>query len=202
MSTYSIAEFARLTGLSVKTLQRWDRLGKLKPGRTPTNRRSYSAQQLAQIAGIQRQVARVSVVYCRVSRQAQKPELQNQRACLETFCLAKGFEIDEWIEEIGGGLNFKRPQFVKLFERIIAGEIHLLVLAHQDRLARFGFDFLQHLCVTYGCELRVMNTESLSPEREMVEDLRTITHCFSARLDGLRNYQKALKKALQHDKGA
>jgi putative resolvase len=33
----------------------------------------------------------------------------------------------------------------------------------------------------------------------MVEDLMTITHCFSARLYGLRNYRKSLKKALEAD---
>ena len=91
--------------------------------------------------------------------------------CLEEFCIGKTLTVDEWIEEIGGGLNFKRPKFVRLFDRIIAGEIKQLVIAHKDRLARFGFDFLKHLCGVHRCDLIVMNTESLSPEREMVEDL-------------------------------
>jgi predicted site-specific integrase-resolvase len=91
---------------------------------------------------------------------------------------------------------------VKLFERIIAGEVKSLTVAHKDRLARFGFDFLKHLCNAHGCELVVMNTESLSPEREMVEDLMAITHCFSARLYGLRNYKKALKEALKNDQSS
>jgi predicted site-specific integrase-resolvase len=42
-----------------------------------------------------------------------------------------------------------------------------------------------------------LNTEKLSPEQEMVQDLMAITHCFSARLYGLRNYRKSLQKALQ-----
>jgi putative resolvase len=89
-----------------------------------------------------------------------------------------------------------------LFDRIIAGEVNCLVVAHKDRLARFGFDFLAHLCRHHKCELLVMNTESLSPEREMVEDLMAITQCFSARLYGLRNYKAALKKALKDDQGS
>jgi putative resolvase len=32
-----------------------------------------------------------------------------------------------------------------------------------------------------------------------VQDLITITHCFSSRLYGLRNYRKALQKALKDD---
>jgi predicted site-specific integrase-resolvase len=43
----------------------------------------------------------------------------------------------------------------------------------------------------------VLNTEKLSPEQEMVQDLMAITHCFSARLYGLRNYRKALREALK-----
>ena len=62
---------------------------------------------------------------------------------------------------------------------------------------RFGFDLFAHLCRRHGCEIVVMNTQTLSPEQEMVQDLMTITHCFSARLDGLRNYRKALDQALK-----
>ena len=53
-----------------------------------------------------------------------------------------------------------------------------------------------------GCEIVVMNTESLSPEQELVQDLMTITHCFSARLYGIRNYKKALEKAVKDDTSA
>jgi putative resolvase len=45
----------------------------------------------------------------------------------------------------------------------------------------------------------VMNTEQLSPEHELVQDLITITHCFRSRLYGLRTYRKALKKALKDE---
>jgi len=38
--------------------------------------------------------------------------------------------------------------------------------------------------------------QTLSPEQEMGQDLLAIIHCFSARLYELRNYRKALKKAL------
>ncbi len=82
---------------------------------------------------------------------------------------------------------------------IIADEIGTVVIAHKDRLTRFGFDLIAHLCEVHHCELLVLNTVSLSPEQEMVvQDLMTIIHCFSSRLDGLRNYRKALKEALAH----
>jgi predicted site-specific integrase-resolvase len=202
MNTYKANDFARLAGVSVKTLQRWDREGKLKPAaRTPGNRRLYSQEQLNTLLNRVPSRERVNVAYLRVSSQAQKPDLANQKKALEQFCLAKGIAIDEWISEIGGGLNFKRPKFTGLVDRIGRGEIATLVIAHRDRLARFGYDLLVHLCRTHGCQIVVLNTESLSPEQEMVQDLMTITHCFSARLYGLRNYRKAVQKALKTDRG-
>ena len=203
MNTYKAAEFARLAGVSVKTLQRWDRDGKLKPAsRTPGNRRLYTQEQLNTLLHRQPAEQRVTVAYLRVSSQAQKPDLANQRKALEQFCIAKGLPVDEWLTEIGGGLNFKRPKFLALVDRILQGEIGTLVIAHKDRLARFGYDLLMQLCESQGCQLVVLNTESLSPKQEMVQDLMTITHCFSARLYGLRNYQKAMEKALKDDTGA
>lgn len=47
-----------------------------------------------------------------------------------------------------------------------------------------------------------MNPETLSPQQELVQDLMTIVHGFSRRLDGLRNYRKALRKALKDDQSA
>src|SRR5213082_1918474 len=140
---------------------------------------------------------RSTVCYCRVSSQAQRPDLKNQRRIVEEFAIAKGIANLEFIEEIGGGLNFKRPKFTALVDSVVADEVAMLVVAHKDRLARFGFELLQHLCRKHGSELLVLNTEKVSPEQEMVQDLMAITNCFSSRLDGLRNYRRALKEALK-----
>lgn len=200
MATYTLSEFARLIGVSRRTLQRWDYTGRLVADRTPTNRRQYTEKHLAQVRGaVSKRTQRQTVVYCRVSRAGQKADLLNQRHMLEQFCVGRGLAVDEWIEEVGGGLNFKRKWFVALVDRIVAGDIGVLVIAHQDRLARFGYALIEHLCEAASCQLIVMNTETLSPEREMVEDLMTIVHCFSSRLYGLRNYRKALQKALNDD---
>ena len=194
MNTYKAAEFARLAGVSVKTLQRWDRDGKLRPAsRAPGNRRLYTQEQLNTLLHRQPAEQRITVAYLRASSQAQKPDLANQRKALEQFCMAEGLPVDEWLTEIGSGLNFQRPKFLALVDWILQGEIARVVIAHKDRLARFGYDLLEHLSQTQGCHLVVLNTESLSPEQEMVQDLMTITHCFSTRHYGLRNYRKAME---------
>lgn len=47
--TYNVSEAARILGVSVKTLQRWDRDGKLVANRTPSNRRFYTEKQINDI---------------------------------------------------------------------------------------------------------------------------------------------------------
>jgi predicted site-specific integrase-resolvase len=116
---------------------------------------------------------------------------------MEQFCLNSGTAVDEWIQEIGGGMNFKRKKFLSLMSRISTGEIKELLVAHKDRLCRFGFDFFEHMAIENGCKIKVVNQESLSPQQEMVEDLMAIIHTFSCRLYGLRKYKKKIKKMIE-----
>ena len=79
------------------------------------------------------------------------------------------------------------------------GEVKQLLLAHKDRLVRFGFEYFHYMAAQNGCNILVVNQESLSPQEEMVNDLMTIVHGFSRRLDGLRSYKKTLREALKYD---
>jgi len=197
MNTYTVTEAAKRLNRSVGTLQRWDRQGVLKANRTKTNRRYYTEKQLREFLGIDVSAESKRVVaYCRVSSQAQRPDLKNQRSVIEDFCIAKGLANVDYITEIGGGLNLKRKKFLEIIDDICSGKISHLVIAHKDRLCRFGFDLILHLCKKNDCEILILNSEKLSPEQEMVQDLMTIVHTFSSRLYGLRNYKKSLKEAL------
>lgn len=51
ITNYKPKDFAELLGVSVKTLQRWDREGILKANRTPTDRRYYTYDQYLQFKG-------------------------------------------------------------------------------------------------------------------------------------------------------
>ena len=48
---YKPKEFAELLGVSVRTLQRWDKKGLLVAYRTPTNRRYYTYEQYLKYIG-------------------------------------------------------------------------------------------------------------------------------------------------------
>ncbi len=190
---YRLHEFAKKIGVSTNTLRRWDNSGKLIAKRTLSNHRYYDESDLRQLYGITKE-DRKTVVYCRVSSAGQKDDLKLQIAAMEIFCLSSGIAIDEWVQEIGGGMNFKRKKFLAIMSRIQTGEISKLLIAHKDRLCRFGFDYFNFLAKENGCEIIIVNQESLSPQQEMVEDLMAIIHTFSCRLYGLRKYKKKIKQ--------
>jgi predicted site-specific integrase-resolvase len=186
---YSTGKFAALVGRSVKTLQVWDRTGVLKARRTPTDRRYYTHDDYLAYIGQKASVKKV-VTYCRVSGSAQKPDLRAQKAAVEQFCLASGRAVGEAMEDIGSGLNYRRKNFVRLMEMVEQGAVSEIVVAHKDRLVRFGYEWFDLFCRNHGCTVTVMNAESLSPEAEMTKDLLSIIHCFSSRLYALRKYKK------------
>jgi predicted site-specific integrase-resolvase len=76
-------------------------------------------------------------------------------------------------------------------------EISKIVIAHKDRLVRFGYEYFEKFCSQHGTSIIVMNQELLSPQEEMTKDLLSIIHCFSSRLYGLRKYKKQLKEMLE-----
>lgn len=199
-NTYSIGQFARLTGRGVKTLQKWDRAGILKAQRTPTGRRYYTHDQYLEYRGLKATGTGATLVYARVSNASQKPDLQDQLAALSAYCQRQGFQVDEWIEEVGSGLNYQRKQFNRLMEEIELGRVQRLIIAHEDRLVRFGYEWFAAFCQRHGTDLLIVNGDTLSPEQELVQDLLSIVHVFSARLYGLRSYKKVIRDAaLQKD---
>jgi putative resolvase len=193
--TYSPQKFGKLIGRTTSTLQKWDRKGILKAHRSPTNRRYYTHDQYLAYCGLVAQEQGLTIVYARVSGVAQKPDLSNQVKALEASCKQYSIQVDEWMSDIGSGLNYKRKQFNRLMEMIELGQVRRLLIAHRDRLVRFGYVYFEAFCQRHHTELVAINGEAMSPEQELVRDLLTIVTLFSARLHGLRSYRKVLKVA-------
>lgn len=199
LNTYNIQEFGKLIGKSTKTLQKWDREGKLVAHRSPqSNRRYYTHDQYLEYRGLKAAEKGQAIVYARVSGVAQKPDLLNQIEALKTYCYQHNILVDEWMQDIGSGLNYKRKQFNRLMEMVELGQVRKIIIAHRDRLVRFGYGYFEAFCQRHNTQLIVVNGDSLSPEQELVQDLIAIITVFSARLHGLRSYKKVIKDAALH----
>jgi putative resolvase len=192
MRIYKPQEFGKMINRTTSTLQRWDRDGRLKAHRTPTNRRYYTHDQYLEFIGQKAGASKQRIVYYRVSSAGQKGDLESQRQALEQFCIAGGKAVDVWLKDIGSGLNYNRKNFNALLELVERGEVAEIVIAHKDRLVRFGYDWFERFCAAHGTTITVMNIDSLSPEEEVTQDLLSIINSFSSRLYGLRRYRKTI----------
>ena len=195
IKNYKPKEFAELVGVSVKTLQRWDREGILKANRTPTDRRYYTYNQYLQFKGIQTENdIRDIVIYARVSTRNQKDDLKNQVGFLRQFCNAKGMIVNQCIEDFGSGLNYNRKKWNKLLDEVMENKIKTIVISSKDRFIRFGYDWFEKFCGKFNTKIMIVNNETLSSGEELVQDIISILHVFSCRLYGLRKYKNQIKE--------
>lgn len=192
-----LKEASAYLGKAPYTLQSWDRAGKLKAHRTVNNRRFYYKEELDQYLGLNNDETsdkRKIVAYARVSSNGQKDDLKDQISFLRQFLNARGIIANDYISDIGSGLNYKRPKWLNLIKEVDQNQIKEIYVTYEDRFIRFGFDFFRKFCSWHDCKIIVLNNEDTSPAKEMVTDLISIIHVFSCRLYGLRRYKKQLKE--------
>ncbi|GJD20899.1 ISSoc2, resolvase [Rivularia sp. IAM M-261] len=176
-------------GVSTKTLERWLEAGKIEGIFTQGGQRRYNLDSVIPVRPGNPRDERITVVYARVSSRSQKSDLEQQVNFLKSR-----YPDAEIITDIGSGLNFKRKGLQALLDRVLNNSIKLIVIAHKDRLCRFGFDIISWLCTRQQTKILVLDQKNLSPEREMVEDILAIVHVFSCRLYGLKKYKKQISE--------
>ena len=132
---------------------------------------------------------REPVLYARVSFQAQKDDLERQKELLQ-----RAFPGAEMYTDIRSGLKFDRPGFLAVLKAVQERRVSRVVVAYEDRLARFGVDLLRQVFAAYGTTLEVLDPKPKDiQETELANDLIAVITSFSARLYGLRSHKtKAL----------
>ena len=188
-------ETSEILGISIDRLRHLAENGTISTIRTPGGQRRYDVQGYLDA---QTGTDSTTIGYCRVSGKGQSDDLASQVAYLR-----KHYPDAEIIRDFGSSINFKRKGLRTLLERILRGDKLLLVVAHRDRLARFGGEVIQFLVEQNGGEVVVLDeTVYSSPEEELTADLLTILHIFSCRMSGLRRYRDQIKedRNLSHGK--
>ena len=156
--------------------------------RTPGGQRRYDVQGYLDA---QTGTDITTVGYCGVSG---KRRPADDLACQVAY-LQKHYPDAEIIKDFGSGINFKRKGLRTLLERILRGDKLRLVVAHRDRLARFGGEVIQFLVEQNGGEVVVLDkTVYGSPEKELTAELLAILHVFSRRMCGLHQYRDQIKE--------
>ncbi len=171
-------------GVSPNALRKWADDGKIQYIRNPAGQRLYDVADFLRSSR-----PKIGIVYARVSSAKQRADLGRQIEYLK-----QRYPNYEVVEDVCSGLNFKRKGLGSILERARRGELQEVVVAHRDRLCRFGFDLLTTVLAQDGCRIVVLDDTQSSPQQELVNDLLSIIHVFSCRLHGLRGYSQKIKK--------
>lgn len=120
--------------------------------------------------------------------------MKNQVKFLLDFANAKGIIIDETIEGIVSGLNYNRKKWNKLIGHCMENKIDSIMITHKDRFIRFGYEWFERFLGKYNVKTIVVNNETLSPNKELVQDIISILHVFSCKIYGIRKYKKKIQE--------
>lgn len=166
---------AKYYTVSLDTLRRWDKQGKIKTIRTEGGHRRYFIPKNNE----------QNIIYARVSSSKQSDDLQRQ-----VEFLRKQFPNYEIITDIASGINFKRKGFKTILDRVFEGKVKNVVVATDDRFTRYGFELFEDIFTRFGTKLySVSDKQYKSPEQELSEDLLSIITVFTARYYGSRKYK-------------
>ncbi|WOF82076.1 IS607 family transposase (plasmid) [Pseudomonas sp. FeN3W] len=195
MQHLSISEASELLGVSISTLRRWEKDGRLRPSfRTCVQHRRYAVNDLHALIGRHSPEQRKVVGYARVSSHDQKEDLVRQRDRLIHYCHSAGHRDVEILSDLGSGLNYQKKAFLKLLRMIALGQVSTLVLLHKDRLLRFGADIIFELCKLNKTQVVIVDQPvEANLETRLVADVIELMTVFSARLYGSRS-----RKNLKH----
>ena len=190
----SVSKAARLIGVSISTLRRWEDEGKLYPtSRTLGNHRRYSAEMISEVFEFEQNQneSLKNICYARVSSHDQKKDLKRQVTCLRKYCKERNIK-SEIIEDLGSGLNFRKKGFKKVINEICQHKVNKIILTHRDRLVRFGFPLFQQICKFFNVQIQVLfEDKEKTFEQELVADVIEIMTVCTARIYGKRSHKHA-----------
>lgn len=194
-----------ILGVHMQTLYNWEKSGKIEIIRhSEKGKRFYNVEKYLNENKVKtekdlkeedehennntKEDKKINICYVRVSTISQKDDLERQKAYMKNKY--KKYEI---IEDIGSGINFNRRGLRKIIDLAIDGRINKLVVAHKDRLTRFGFNLIEDLIKKYSNGQVILDDEKelkKEPKEELVDDVLQILNVYTAKMNGLRKYKK------------
>ena len=120
--TLSVSKAGKHFGVHPQTIREWADDGRIKCIRTPTGQRRVIIEE-------KNQEIKYKAIYCRVSSQKQKDDLQRQVDYMQ-----KTFPGYKTFKDIGSGINFKRKGLLTLLDACLQGHVEEVVVSDRDRL--------------------------------------------------------------------
>lgn len=195
---YKTGEVARLLNVSTRTVQNYDRAGKMEFTRSFTGRRLILREKLIEYLEkeglLDRDLNRQKrdVIYARVSTNEQKKKGELDRQAVWVIEHVPDLQNPLILKEVGSGLNDNRPKLMQLIDMVMANEVRNVYITYKDRLTRFGFHYLEKVFRAHMAEIIVLRDqeEGKSIEQELTNDMMSLIASFSGKLYGMRSHRR------------
>jgi putative resolvase len=194
---FRVGAAAHELGLHPMTVRRWIKAGRLQVvqvGREVRIPRSEIERIVGSIDG------RLLVLYGRVSGRGQLDDLRTQLERLQAWASSERKSMETLVlSDIGSGLKAGRKQLQRLLKLVCEDKVGEIAITYEDRLTRFGQEFLETLFSYFGVRLTVLDPgEEKTLEQELTADMLALIASFSGRLYGMRSHkQKELLQCAQ-----
>ncbi len=191
---YTAKEVKELLNISNPTLYQWRLNNKVEYSKVSDKKFLYTKESIHRLLGISNfktEEKRKNVIYCRVSNQKQKNDLEKQKQLLSDYCNTNGVIPDLILSEVASGMNEERIQFNKLIDLVINNEIDKVYITYKDRLTRFGFTYFENLFKKFDTEIVILNNNINQDnfENELTEDLISMIQHFSMEISSDKRKQ-------------
>lgn len=203
---YKTGEIAKMLGISIPTVISYCEQGVIKHVKNQYGHRRIEASDffdylLSIGQGIDdSEQNKHDVIYARVSThdQAERGDLDRQIETVKLFAIDYNVRNLLIKKDIGSGLNDNRKNLKSLIDLIQQGRVNRLFINYKDRLTRFGFNYIKQICDFHQVEIIIVSDmkDKKSESEELTEDILTLIHSFSGKLDDLR-YE--IRKGLEVD---
>ncbi len=192
-----VSRAAHELGLHPFTVRKWIKAGKIQAIRVGNEARIPRSEIERLVGKID---GRLVVLYGRVSEHGQKDDLDIQIQRLQAWAATERRGQETLVlSDIGSGLKASRRQLHRLLKLVCEDKVGEVAITYEDRLTRFGQEYLETLFAYFGVTLTVLEPgEEKTPEQELTDDLLALIASFSGRLYGMRSHkQKELLKCAQ-----
>ncbi len=197
-------EASKILGVHQRTLYLWEKKKYIDVIRSPGGKRFYNINKYlkkyknnhyliknkASNFINNKNNKKLNICYIRVSSKSQINDLMRQKNVM-----IKNFPKYKLIEDIGSGLNLNKRGIRKIIDYAIGGRINKLIIAHKDRLIRFGYDLIEDLIKKYSNGKIIIldkNTKKRKPEEELAFDVLQLMNVYVTKMNGLRRYKNKI----------
>jgi putative resolvase len=194
-----VGAVAHALGLHPITVRRWIQAGRIQA--VPIGREvRVPRAEIEQLVG--KLDERLLVLYGRVSGHGQKVDLDIQLERLQAWAKTERKDVETLVLcDIGSGLKASRRQLQRPPKLVCEDKVGEIAITYEDRLTRFGQEYLQTLFACFDVTLTVLEPgEEKTPEQELTHDLLALIASFSGRLYGMREVPAKYVSPLERER--